>query len=140
MKLTNKQLKQIIKEELAQVLKESELQKLLGLGHKYSTEELYAQIWGQIKQRGLDSISLEEKEMMEQAIRNRMVKEQIGEEHFMYEQLSLLLNAFDSDRRRRLAYRQHTSDERRTQSKSFDDKGVSPYSDERPWQIRKQRS
>ena len=113
MKLSRRQLRSMILESYRLILKESELQKMLNLGHKFTSISLYKSMLTRIGEKGLAGIPYEEKEFMTTALRNRMVKEQIGDKHPAYENFDILLNMFDPDRSRRQAYRKGVEDEMR---------------------------
>ena len=144
MNITKEQLKQIIKEEIESVLSEdleysvldeSKLQKMLGLGHEFDALELYDKALNYVVKNKGDLGP--EARLIKRAINNRIVKDNISLDDPMGEKFAMLLNILDPDRPRRKGYRASIEQERRSQSKRFDDLGISKYSRERPYRIRK---
>ena len=113
MKLTRNKLRRLIKEEVQKIITESEMQRMLGLGHEFSNAELYHAAMNMIRQNPNLSEYDGEGAMLQTAIRNRMVKDQIGMGHPDYENFSMILNILDSDRGRRASYRRGIEDEMR---------------------------
>jgi len=113
MKLNRNKLKKMIKESVQKIIAESEMQKMLGLGHQFSNAELYNAAMNMLRQYpGISEHSIEG-EMLEKAIRNRMVRDQIGIKNPDYENFSMILNVLDKDRMRRMSYRRGIEDEMR---------------------------
>jgi hypothetical protein len=113
MKLTRNKLRRLIKEEVQKIITESEMQRMLGLGHEFSNSELYYAAMNMIRRNPDLSGYTGEGEMLEKVIRNRMVKEQIGMGHPDYENFSMILNVLDNNRGRRASYRRGIEDEMR---------------------------
>ena len=137
MRITNKQLKQIIKEELDHVLNESELQNLLGLGHTFSTRQLHLKAAEYIATN--PNMPQHEKSVIANAISNRLVKDQLSiKNDELGKDLNGLLIWLDPDKARRQGYRGSVEAEMRALSDKYDKMGIGPYDQERPFKIRKQ--
>ena len=122
MKITKKQLKQIIKEELDQVLAESgDVEKLLGFEPEHdeqgfpvpvSTAMFFKRAQEYIA-RNRENMTSGEKGLISNAITNRLVKDQLPKDDPLAMDLKGLLNWLDPDRPRRQNYRRSKSSQMR---------------------------
>tara|TARA_R100001510_G_C7620112_1_gene181197 strand:- start:294 stop:773 length:480 start_codon:yes stop_codon:yes gene_type:complete len=155
MKITNKQIKQLIKEELSKVIQE--MQVGLGLSHDFSNEELYQHILGFLSQNPELTFGTPEYEKAEgllsivsnrviQVVQNygsstsedetRYMREIQGKLKMAKQALMQAMN-IPSPSPQAQSWRQSRRDRYREMSKEYDDLGVSKYSSDRPHVIRK---
>ena len=155
MKLTNKELRKIIKEELNNVIQE--MQVGLGLSHNFSNEELYYHTLDFLSQNPSlvqGTAEYEKAEGLLSILNNKVVQ---VVQHSQYETTpeetesmrdiqgklkmarNALMQAMGKPRPnyRAQSWRQSRRDHYRQMSKDYDDRGISKYSSERPYEIRK---
>tara|TARA_B100000700_G_scaffold325362_1_gene433908 strand:+ start:1062 stop:1514 length:453 start_codon:yes stop_codon:yes gene_type:complete len=147
MNLTEQKLTQLIEEELEDILNESgEAERLVGF--KIKTDErgfperipdgLFAEKARKYIANNKETMSKTEKDLLSNAVRNRLVKAQLPEDDPVAMDLKGLLRWLDPDKGRRDAYRSSIEAERRALSAKYDEMGVGKYDQERPYKIRKQ--
>ena len=156
MKITNKELKQIIKEELNNVIQE--MQVGLGLSHEFTNNELYHHTLDFISQNPelvQGTPEYEKAEGLLSILNNKVV--QVVQNHGRYGtspeeteymremqgKLKMARTALMQAMGKRLpdpraqSWRQGRREDYREMSKKYDDLGISKYSSERPYEIRK---
>ena len=154
MKITRKQLRKLIKEEVKRL---DETQVALGLSHNFSNEELYQHTLNFISQNPIlqpGTVEYEKAEGLLSILSNRVVQvvkydeysttnDEMAHMREMQGRLKMAKRALMQAMGKRMpdarlqSWRQGRRDDFRRQSEEFDEKGVSRYSSERPWHIRK---
>jgi len=115
MKITKRQLRiseSRLRSTIRNIIVESEQQKLLGLGHTYSANELLQKA-KELLGSGIDISNTPMSSALANAIRNKITKDQIQRGSQLWGDFNMILGILDPDRGRKQRHRKSIEDEMR---------------------------